>query len=42
VRRRERSWSIKRKEVRDKPTKASHIFDAYLNPIIATPLLLET
>jgi hypothetical protein len=34
VRRREMSLSIKRKEIRDKPTKASHLFDAYLNPII--------
>jgi hypothetical protein len=34
VRRKERSLSIKRKETRDKPTKASHLLDAYLNPTI--------
>jgi hypothetical protein len=28
------SLSIKRKEIRDKPTKASHLLVAYLNPII--------
>jgi hypothetical protein len=28
------SLSIKRKEIRDKPTKASHLLVAYLNPTI--------
>jgi hypothetical protein len=32
VRRRERSLNIKKKEIRDKPTKASHLLVAYLNP----------
>jgi hypothetical protein len=34
VRRKERSLNTRKKETRDKPTKASHLFDAYLNPII--------
>jgi hypothetical protein len=34
VRRRERSLSIKREKIRDKPLKASHLLVAYLNPTI--------
>jgi hypothetical protein len=36
VRRRERSLSTKKKEIRDKPTKASHLLVAYLNPTITS------
>jgi hypothetical protein len=32
VRRRGRSLNIKKKEIRDKPLKASHLLVAYLNP----------
>jgi hypothetical protein len=35
VPRREKTLSIKKKRTRDKPLKASHLLDAYLNPIIA-------
>jgi hypothetical protein len=40
VRRKERSLSIKRKEIRDKPTKASHLLDAYLNPTVTLCIAL--
>jgi hypothetical protein len=32
VRRRGKSLNIKKKEIRDKPLKASHLLVAYLNP----------
>jgi hypothetical protein len=40
ARRRERSWSIKKKEIRDKPIKASHLLESYLNPITALCIIL--
>jgi hypothetical protein len=40
VRRRERSLSIKRKKIRDRPLKASHLLVAYLNPTISPCIVL--
>jgi hypothetical protein len=40
VRRKEKSLSIKRKRIRDKPLKASHLLVAYLNPIITLCIVL--
>jgi hypothetical protein len=33
--------SIKRKEIKDKPPKASHLLDAYLNPTIIPCIVLS-
>jgi hypothetical protein len=40
VRRKGRYLSTKKKEIRDKPTKASHLLVAYLNPTISPCIVL--